>query len=129
RTHYESAAQYPTAYYGQIARAHLGYKDMPLRNAPTRPGAAQFEVVRAMELLYVIDERDLAAGAVADLGERAQDAVALAAIGDVTARYKDARATLLVGKSALGRGLPLDHHAFPIIGIPDYRAVGPEVEP
>jgi soluble lytic murein transglycosylase len=129
RTHYEAAAQYPTAYYGQIARARLGYKDMPLRNAPTRAGAAQLEVVRAMELLYVIDERDLATGAVADLGDRTQDAAALAAIGDITARHKDARATLLVGKSALARGLPLEHHAFPIIGIPDYRAVGPEVEP
>jgi soluble lytic murein transglycosylase-like protein len=34
-----------------------------------------------------------------------------------------------VGKSALGRGLPLEHYAFPTIGIPEYRAVGPEVEP
>ena len=128
RAHYERAAQYPTAYYGQIARARLGYKEMVLRPPPTRPGTAQLEVVRAIELLYAIDERDLATGAVADLGERAQDAAALAAIGEITARHKDARATLLVGKSALGRGLPLEQYAFPIIGIPDYRAVGPAVE-
>ena len=128
RAHYERAAQYPTAYYGQIARARLGYKEMVLRTPPTRPGTAQLEVVRAIELLYAIDERDLATGAVADLGERAQDAAALAAIGEITARHKDARATLLVGKSALGRGLPLEQYAFPIIGIPDYRAVGPAVE-
>jgi soluble lytic murein transglycosylase len=128
RAHYEAAAQYPTAYYGQIARAHLGYKDMVLRSPPAQPGAAQLEVVRAIELLYAVDERNLAGGAVADLGDRAQDAVALAAIGEITHRHKDARATLLVGKSALGRGLPLEQYAFPTIGIPDYRAVGPEVE-
>ena len=61
---------------------------------PTRPGTAQLEVVRAIELLYAIDERDLATGAVADLGERAQDAAALAAIGEIAVRHKDARATL-----------------------------------
>ena len=36
---------------------------------------------------------------------------------------------LLLGKGALGRGLPLDHYAFPTIGIPEYKAVGPAVEP
>jgi soluble lytic murein transglycosylase len=25
--------------------------------------------------------------------------------------------------------LPLDHHAFPVIGIPDYKTVGPAVDP
>ena len=53
----------------------------------------------------------------------------LAAIGEVAARHKDARAMVLLGKAALGRGLPLDHYAFPTVGIPDYRAIGPAVEP
>ena len=38
RAHYEAAAQYPTAYYGQIARARLGHKDMVLRAPPDPPG-------------------------------------------------------------------------------------------
>src|SRR5205085_10264542 len=54
QAHYQAAAQYPTAYYGQIARGRLGMKDLVLRNAPTRPDAAQLEVVRAVELLYAI---------------------------------------------------------------------------
>ena len=65
----------------------------------------------------------------ADLGDRAQDAAALAAVGEVAARHHDARATLLLGKSALARGLPLEHYAFPTIGIPEYKAVGPAVDP
>ncbi len=130
RAHYQAAAQYPTAYYGQIARAKLGMKDLVLRSPPERHGTAQHEVVRAIDLLYAVGERDLVAGMLADLGERAQqDASVLAALGDVATRNKDARATLLLGKGALGRGLPLDHHAFPMIGIPDYKTVGPAVDP
>src|SRR6266404_2069313 len=133
RAHYEAAARYSTAYYGQLARARLGHKDIVVRPPPEPPAdrrdtLARLEVVRAIELLYAIDERDLVAGALADLGERSIDTVALAAIGEVAARHKDARAMLLLGKAALGRGLPLDHYAFPTVGIPEYRAIGPAIE-
>jgi soluble lytic murein transglycosylase len=133
RAHYEAAARYSTAYYGQIARARLGHKDIVLR-PPPEPASdkreARLDVVRAIELLYAIDERDLVAGSLADLGERStDDAVGLAAIAEVAARHHDARAMVLLGKAALGRGLPLDHYAFPAIGIPEYRAIGPAIEP
>ena len=127
REHYQKAAQYPTAYYGQLARARLGHKDMALRSPPS-PRAAPTEVVRAIELLYAADQRDLVAGAAADLGDRSSDAAGLAAIGDVAARHKDARAVLLLGKAALARGLSLDHYAFPTIGMPGYKAIGPAVD-
>ncbi len=129
RTHYQAAAQHPTAYYGQIARAKLSMKDLVLRSPPERHGTLQHEVVRAIDLLYAVGERDLVAGMLADLGERAQqDAPVLAALGDVATRNKDARATLLLGKGALGRGLPLDHYAFPVIGIPEFKTVGPAID-
>src|SRR5262249_56749617 len=91
--------------------------------------SAQLEVARAIELLYAIDERDLIAGSLADLGERSNDAAALSAIADVADRNRDARAMALLGKGALGRGLPLEHHAFPTVGLPEYRAIGPAIEP
>jgi soluble lytic murein transglycosylase len=102
---------------------------MALRAPPASPGRGQLEAVRAAELLYAIGERDLATTMLADLGERGSDAGVLAALGEVAARNQDARAMLLVGKGGLGRSLPLEHYAFPTIGIPDYRAVGPAVEP
>ena len=72
RAHYQAAAHYPTAYYGQIARAKLGIKDLVLRPPPERARhARQLEVVRAVESLYAVGERDLVAGMLADLGERA----------------------------------------------------------
>ena len=127
--HFEAAARYPTAYYGQIARARIGHKDISLRPPPELPaGLGRLEVVRAIEILYAIEERDLIAGALADLGERASDAAALAALAEVAAQHNDARATALIGKAALARGLPLEHYAFPIAGIPQYKPIGPAIE-
>jgi soluble lytic murein transglycosylase len=128
RVHYETAARYSTAYYGQLARARLGLKDIVMRSPPDR-ASARADVVRAIEILYDIGERDLIAGGLAELGERSGDVATLAAVGEVAARHQDARAMALLGKAALGRGFPLEHLAFPTVGIPHYRAIGPEVEP
>jgi peptidoglycan lytic transglycosylase len=127
RAHFETAARYSTAYYGQLARAQIGLKDIVIRSPPD-PAPAGMDVVRAIEILYAIGERDLIAGGLAELGERSTDMATLAAVGEVAARHKDARAMVLLGKTALGRGFPLEHFAFPSFGIPDYRAIGPEVE-
>ena len=35
---------------------------------------------------------------------------------------------LQIGKTALARGLALDHYAFPTIGIPQHTQIGPEIE-
>ena len=134
RTQYEAAARFSTAYYGQIARAKLGLSDMALRPLPVpsseqRAALRQNEVVRAVELLYAINERDLAAIALAGLGERMTDQGALFMVGETAARNDDARALLLLGKAALARGLPFDLHAFPTAGLPRYASIGPEVEP
>jgi soluble lytic murein transglycosylase len=129
RGYYEAAARYGTAYYGQLARARLGYQDIVLRPPPERRAAiAQLEVVRAAELLYAVGERDLVVPFVADLGERSTDIAALAELGELAGRNNDARCMLLIGKAALARGYALDHYAFPTFGIPEYRAIGPAVD-
>jgi soluble lytic murein transglycosylase len=133
RGFYEVAARLGTAYYGQLARARLGYKDIVLRPPPElsperRAAVAQLDIVRATELLYAVGERDLVVPFVADLGERSTDIAALAELGEITGRNKDARCTLLIGKAALRRGYALEHYAFPTFGIPEYKAVGPAVD-
>jgi soluble lytic murein transglycosylase len=130
---YEAAARYPTAYYGQLARARLGRDGIELRApSPTlasADGAAPVdERVRAAEMLYEIGERDVVLYFVADLGEQSADVAVLEALGKLTGRRNDARAMLQVGKPALGRGLALDHYAFPIIGIPQHTQIAPEIE-
>jgi soluble lytic murein transglycosylase len=130
RSFYRQSAYYPTAYYGQLARAKLGLDEVTLRALP-EPAAEHrmLEISRIFEILYAIDERDLVAGIAADLGDNATDTAALATLAGIAARHHDARATLLIGKGALRRGLPFERYAFPDFGVPDYQQIGPEVEP
>jgi soluble lytic murein transglycosylase len=127
---YQEAARYPTAFYGQLARARLGIDDVTLRTLPAPPADNRpLEVGRALEILYGIDERDLIASMAADLGDKATDTAGLSALAGITTRHNDARATLLIGKSMLGRGYPFELYAFPVFGIPAYQQIGPPVEP
>ncbi|WP_338701386.1 lytic transglycosylase domain-containing protein [Bradyrhizobium sp. 26S5] len=127
RAAYARAAEQSTSYYGQLARAKLGLPQIELNSAPRGRGADRLEIVRAVALLYEIDARELAIPIYGDLGDNG-DPEALAGLGELTARNGDARGMLLMGKSALNRGLPFDHYAYPVNGIPSFRQVGPEVE-
>jgi soluble lytic murein transglycosylase len=132
RASYEAAARYPTAYYGQLARARLGLDRIELR-VPVPANAAENVVladerVRAADMLYALGERDVVLYFVADLAEQSTDVAVLAALAELTGRRNDARAMLQIGKPALARGLALDNYAFPTIGIPQHSPVGPEIE-
>ena len=133
RGSYEAAARYPTAYYGQLARVKLGIDGIELRApAPTLAAASDApsadERLRAANMLYEIGERDVVLYFAADLAEQCSDVAVLEALGELTGRRNDARTMLQVGKPALGRGLALDHYAFPTIGIPRHSPIGPEIE-
>ena len=127
RAAYESAAEQSTSYYGQLARAKLGLPQLGLRAAPHSRAAERLEIVRAAQLLYELDEREIAVPVLADEGENG-DPEALVGLAELAEHYGDARGMLLVGKAALNRGLPFDHYAYPLNGIPQYRAIGPEIE-
>lgn len=130
---YTQAAAHSATYYGQLARARLGLKDLglvgpPDLNAKERSVLANLEVVRAAEILYALDERDMLASIFAELGESANDIAGMAVLAEVAGKNNDPRAMLLLGKGALGRGLPLDYYAYPIAGLPDYKPIAPPVE-
>jgi soluble lytic murein transglycosylase len=129
RAQYEAAARHPTAYYGQLARARLGLAEVALRRPPAEPVSdVARELLHAADILYAIGERDLVVSFVSDLAEHSSDVAGLAALGELTARHNDARAMLLIGKTALARGLAMDLYAFPDIGVPPYNAIGPQVD-
>jgi peptidoglycan lytic transglycosylase len=121
---YQSAARHGTTYYGQLARARLGFPDLAVSQPAPEPADESSELVRAATILYQIGEGNLALAFVTDLAAESSDPAVISAIGKLAGRYKDAQAMLLVGKTALGRGLPLDHYAFPDIGVPTYKPVG-----
>ena len=127
RAAYTRAAEQSTSYYGQLARAKLGLPQIELNGVPRGRGSERLEIVRAVQLLYELDEREIAIPIFGDLGENG-DPDALVGLGELTARHGDARGMLLLGKAALNRGLPFDFYAYPINGIPSFKSIGPEVE-
>jgi soluble lytic murein transglycosylase len=127
RAAYGSAAEQSTSYYGQLARAKLGLPRLELNEAPRTRGVERLEIVRAVQLLFELDEREIAIPIFADAGENG-DPEALMGLGELTARYGYARGMLLVGKAALNRGLPFDFYAYPVGGIPQYSPIGPDIE-
>ncbi len=131
---YENAAQYTETYYGQLARARLGLTDLGLRGPPTFTAQehgvlSNLEIVRAAEILYALDERDMLASIFAEIGESGTDIAGMAMLAETAGKHGDGRAMLLLGKGAYGRGLPLDYYAYPIIGLPDYTPIAPPVDP
>lgn len=132
RMSYRAASRYPTAYYGQLARAKLGLDRIELRPPSPVLAAADTapadERVRAADMLYGIGERDMVFYYAEDFAKESTDVAALEALGELARRRNDARVMLEVGKSALARGLALDHYAFPTIGIPEHKQVAPAIE-
>ena len=110
RAAYTRAAEQSTSYYGQLARAKLGLPQIELNGVPggRSRGIERLEIVRAVQLLYQLDERELAIPIMGDLGENG-DPDALAGLGELASRNGDARGMLLLGKAALNRGLPFDY--------------------
>jgi soluble lytic murein transglycosylase len=130
--HYQRAADKPITFYGQLAREKLG---QPIRlRAPERldeESRRAFEAlvpVQALRLLQDIGEAELAIALYGDLSQTLADPAQLQALGDMAAESQNPRALLAVGKTAVQRGFPLDAHAYPTNGIPEFSPVGDQVE-
>jgi len=131
KAQYEQAALYTTAYYGQLARARLGFNEIALPPPPLRQAnleSASNDVPRAVEILYAIDELDLVLAFVAEFAQSSTDPATLNAVGELTAHYHDAQAMLVLGKTALARGLAMERYAFPEIGVPTYSPIAPPID-
>jgi soluble lytic murein transglycosylase len=132
KAYYEAAAHYSATYYGQLARAKLGLTDLGLHGPPPLTPAekqhiANFEIVRAAEILYQLNERDLLASIYAELGDSSSDIIGLTALAELATKHGDGRAVLLLGDGAYSRGLPLDYFAYPTFGLPNYKPIAPPI--
>jgi soluble lytic murein transglycosylase len=133
KAYYETAAQYSATYYGQLARGRLGLHDLGLLDKPhipadQIPAMLNLEIVRAVDILYRLNERDLIPSIFAELGESGTDVAGLAMLCETAQKHNDGRAMLLLAQAAHNRGLPLDYYAFPTVGLPDYKSIAPPVE-
>jgi soluble lytic murein transglycosylase len=134
RSFYFAAAHHSTTYYGQLARARLGMTELGLREVPrlasyTHAEPGDLEIVRAVDILYSIDERDLVASIFAELGESGTDVAGMVALCETARHHHDGRAMLLLASAAVSRGFPLDSYAFPTIGLPSFKQIAPPIEP
>jgi soluble lytic murein transglycosylase len=132
---YERAALQPIAYYGQVARARLGQTSLPLRAPADLEGAERQAFdgrlsIRALRLLGEAGIKELALPLYIDAARDLADPREIQALGDLATDMKDPRALVAIGKLAVQRGLPLDAHAYPTIGIPNYETFTavPQVE-
>ncbi len=127
RAFYVRAATQPVAYYGQLARARLGAPDLTLRPTATLDPAAReaFEArlpLRALRLLDAAGLKELALPLTIDLANTLASTAELDALGRMAEAGGDGRALVAIGKAAFQRGLALDAHAYPTLGIPAYEA-------
>ena len=135
RLAYETAARHTVTYYGQLARAKLGLKDLPLPTLSPAPAAerAAFErqePVRALRMLYAIGEPEFTIPIYTDLSDRAgNDAAGYLLLAEVANEAHDARALVLIGKAAMAKGVPVEMIGFPAFGVPNYSHVGPKADP
>lgn len=131
---YETAAKHSATYYGQLARVRLGLDDLGLHGPPKFTAAQRkvygnLEVVRAVEILYALDERNLLASIFAEIGETGNDIGGMSAMAEVARKHGDGRAMVLLGEAAVRRGLPFDYYAYPVVGLPAFKPIAPSVGP
>ncbi|KQT78097.1 lytic transglycosylase domain-containing protein [Methylobacterium sp. Leaf466] len=127
RPYYQRAALQPIAYYGQLARVKLGEASLPLRSVVPLESKARTAFddrlcLRALRLLEAASLKELALPLYIDIATRLTDPAEITALGDLAVEMRDSRALVAIGKLAVQRGLPLDAHAYPTIGIPAYEA-------
>src|SRR5262245_18782079 len=102
RAEYETAARGSAAYYGQLARARLGLPALALAPPPPKPDKeaeeGRLELVRALDILYALNERQMVITLMARIGESSKDAGTLCALGELAKQDEYARGMLYMGK-------------------------------
>ena len=130
RRWFDKAALQATTYYGQLALARLGRADLTMRKPGRRvSGDGRSLAIRVIELLEALDQKDLATPLAVETARLTNDEGQLAALSDVLAHARDARASLLVGKLANQRGFAFDETAFPTFGVPLYEPLARSASP
>ena len=86
--------------------------------------------MRAAEILYTLNERDMLASIYAEIGESGTDLAGMAALAEVAGRHDDGRSMLLLGQGALWpRACRSTITPTPTVGLPDYKPIAPPIEP
>ncbi|MCR4282110.1 MAG: lytic transglycosylase domain-containing protein, partial [Bauldia sp.] len=122
-THFQGAAVFPTTFYGQLAISRLGGGRLTISQplAPTMALAQRFadrELVQAIRHLTAVGYDDRAAVIYRQLAETLTDSAEIVLLAQMAESDGKHQIALQVGKTAAGRGLPVQALAFPTAAIP-----------
>ena len=133
-THYKNAGRHPTTFYGQLALARLGVKQLPIVPAP-RIDTATKDRFNSIELVQVINKlEDLNRGDrnsifFRQLADTLTDPAEIALLCDLAEDEGGHQFALQLGKMASYRNLPVHSSAFPTSAIPSSAKTGAVEKP
>ena len=130
--HFQRAAAHPTTFYGQLAVARLGLRELGIPQPPAPSAAAvdrfmSRDLVQAIQRLTAAKYNERAAVIYRHLAETLEDPAELGLLAEMAERAGNHPVALQVGKLAAVRGLPVLTLAFPTAAIPS-SAKTPSVE-
>ena len=120
RGFYEAAAKYPTTFYGQMAAASLGRKQLALPPAPN-PSQEQLEefesieLVRALRYIEAAGEDDRARPFINRLAEIAPSPEGVFLLAEIARAEGRPEIALQIAKEGINRGIILPEHGYPLI--------------
>lgn len=127
QAHYERAAAYGTAFYGQLAAARLGSDaistDAPVATADERETFARREAVQALDRLERAGHARRGDALYRALAQELSSVGELALLADMAARQGNHYLALRVGKWAAARGLAVGALSHPTGAIPEDASI------
>lgn len=120
---YRLAAAYPTTFYGQLAAAKLGVKQLKLSSPPAADSALQKRfnsrpMVQAAQRFAAAGYNDRSRAFYVRLSETLTNPAEMALLAQMAEKRGQHQLALQVGKKAYTRGLPVETLAFPTAAIP-----------
>jgi soluble lytic murein transglycosylase len=123
---YRAAARWSATYYGQLAAEKLGERHLAVAETHSdiadRATSGVTLAGLVIDRLLAADLAEFAAPLAIDFARTASAEMIDAMAGRFVAR-NDAATVLAIGRTGLQRGLPVEHHAFPVFGVPSYEAL------
>jgi soluble lytic murein transglycosylase len=131
---FSDAAKHATVFYGQLSREALGLGEQPIAVKETKPSAEIYSRVANDELVQAF--RILAgAGREGEMGlflwpiaKRFKTEEEMSAAASIVWDNGGPSMTVRLAKAAGSYGVDIDYWGYPVRVMPDWRAMGPQVE-
>ncbi len=128
---YETATQFGTVYYGQLAREALGKASTEIREMPewesAEPAFEADDRVKAVRLLAANGHRAMAIRLLDSFAPGLESGPELLLAARLAQSLEDHHLTIVIADAAEKRGIPLDLFNFPKEGLPHTRIASTDV--